>query len=173
MVATHCEVAVAADEDGLRLGDALDTEEATMRGPITVIILTGAVLILMIFAARADYWYGGQHFISPVGPRVYVPPKYGPQPWRYRPTPCCPDPQAVIGGIIGATLPELAARLPLPTMPPTASFDAVPPPHRGGDALDDVEPNPRGITRTEVEAVITDWCTSHGEAPLCQKLRVR
>jgi hypothetical protein len=39
------------------------------------------------------------------------------------------------------------------------------------DVFDDVEPSSRGITRGEVEAAIVDWCRSHGDAPLCKKLR--
>jgi hypothetical protein len=39
------------------------------------------------------------------------------------------------------------------------------------DVFDDVEPNSHGITRGEVEAAIVDWCRSHGDAPLCKKLR--
>jgi hypothetical protein len=49
------------------------------------------------------------------------------------------------------------------------------PPPAGGqpDALADVEPNARGITRQEVEAALVDWCGSHADAPLCAKLQAR
>jgi predicted exporter len=43
-------------------------------------------------------------------------------------------------------------------------------PAASADPLADVEPNPRGITRGEVEAAIADWCSTHMQAPLCQKL---
>jgi hypothetical protein len=46
-----------------------------------------------------------------------------------------------------------------------------PPPSPPADALADVEPNPRGITRAEVEAAIVDWCSTHMQAPLCVKLK--
>jgi hypothetical protein len=46
----------------------------------------------------------------------------------------------------------------------------APSPAASADALADIEPNPRGITRAEVEAAIADWCSSHMQAPLCQKL---
>jgi hypothetical protein len=44
----------------------------------------------------------------------------------------------------------------------------MPPP---GDPLAEIEPNPRGITRAEVEAALLDWCATHSDAPLCIKLR--
>ena len=47
----------------------------------------------------------------------------------------------------------------------TSSSPATP-----ADPLADIEPNPRGITRAEVEAAIADWCNTHMQAPLCQKL---
>jgi hypothetical protein len=46
----------------------------------------------------------------------------------------------------------------------------APPPAASADALTQIEPNPRGITRAEVEAAIADWCGTHIETPLCQKL---
>jgi hypothetical protein len=47
----------------------------------------------------------------------------------------------------------------------------LPPSAAPADPLADVEPNPHGITRAEVEAAIADWCSTHMQAPLCQKLR--
>ena len=52
-----------------------------------------------------------------------------------------------------------------------AAAPAEPPP--SGDVLAEIEGNSRGITREEVEAALTDWCASHGDAPLCRKLQVR
>jgi hypothetical protein len=46
----------------------------------------------------------------------------------------------------------------------------TPSPAAPADPLADIEPNPRGITRAEVEAAIADWCSTHMQAPLCQKL---
>jgi hypothetical protein len=71
----------------------------------------------------------------------------------------------IAGAIAGAAL----------TLIPRAAeamANRLPPPPAGGqgDALTDIEPNPRGITRAEVEAAIADWCTSHADAALCVKL---
>jgi hypothetical protein len=46
----------------------------------------------------------------------------------------------------------------------------TPSPAASADPLAEIEPNPRGITRAEVEAAIADWCGTHMQAPLCQKL---
>jgi hypothetical protein len=46
----------------------------------------------------------------------------------------------------------------------------APSPAASADHLAQIEPNPRGITRAEVEAAIADWCDTHMQAPLCQKL---
>jgi hypothetical protein len=61
---------------------------------------------------------------------------------------------------------RLCYRPPLPVYGPPSS------PPRRGDVLDDIEGNSRNITRSEVEAAISDWCRDHSEAPLCVKLRV-
>jgi hypothetical protein len=37
-----------------------------------------------------------------------------------------------------------------------------------GNVMDEIEPNPRGITRSEVEQAVAEW--SHMDAPLCKKL---
>jgi hypothetical protein len=91
---------------------------------------------------------------------------------------------AIAGALAGAALQliprateALIAKLPpaesaqLSTTPPVAAAqpDGSPP---SRDALDDIEGNSRGITRQEVEAALVDWCASHGDAPLCVKLRV-
>jgi hypothetical protein len=44
------------------------------------------------------------------------------------------------------------------------------PPAPSGNVMDDVEPNPRGITRSEVEQAVAEWCQAHMDAPLCKKL---
>jgi len=43
-----------------------------------------------------------------------------------------------------------------------------PPP--SGNVMDEIEPNPRGITRSEVEQAVAEWCQTHMDAPLCKKL---
>jgi hypothetical protein len=60
--------------------------------------------------------------------------------------------------------------------PPVAAV----PPHAelspGGDPLDaipDNSSNAHRITRAEVEAALTDWCASHGDAPLCRKMQAQ
>ena len=94
-----------------------------------------------------------------------------------------PDLVAAIGGalagaaleLIPRAMAALAARLPseAPAPPPppvvVAQSNRSPP---GNDVLDDIEGNPRGITRQEVEAALIDWCATHADAPLCVKLRV-
>jgi hypothetical protein len=97
----------------------------------------------------------------------------------------------------------LAARLPPPLVPPVAAPplapNAAPPPapdmspppvaavppsavppqaelSPGGDPLDaipDNSSNAHRITRAEVEAALTDWCASHGDAPLCRKMQAQ
>jgi hypothetical protein len=54
----------------------------------------------------------------------------------------------------------------LKPLPPPTDVRRVPPPN----VLDDVEPNPRGITRAEVEAAIADCCARSPEGELCKKL---
>jgi hypothetical protein len=39
-----------------------------------------------------------------------------------------------------------------------------------GNVMDEIEPNPRGITRSEVEQAVAEWCQAHMDAPLCKKL---
>src|SRR5215813_1513965 len=43
-----------------------------------------------------------------------------------------------------------------------------PPP--SGNVMDEIQPNPRGITRSEVEQAVAEWCQTHTDAPLCKKL---
>src|SRR5262249_24943549 len=44
------------------------------------------------------------------------------------------------------------------------------PPPASGNVMDEIEPNPRGITRSEVEQAVSEWCQTHMDAPLCKKL---
>lgn len=91
---------------------------------------------------------------------------------------------AIAGALVGAALQliprateALIAKLPpadstpLSTTPPVAAAQLNRSP-ASSDVLDEIEGNSRGITRQEVEAALVDWCASHGEAPLCVKLRV-
>jgi hypothetical protein len=110
---------------------------------------------------------------------------------------------AIAGALAGAALQliprateALAARLPpppaAPPLPPNAApppVAAVPPPAApppaapplaelppGGDPLDaipDNSANANRITRAEIEAALTDWCASHGDAPLCVKMQAQ
>jgi Cu/Ag efflux pump CusA len=41
------------------------------------------------------------------------------------------------------------------------------------DAIPDNSSNAHRITRAEVEAALTDWCASHGDAPLCRKMQAQ
>ena len=103
---------------------------------------------------------------------------------------------AIAGALAGAALQliprateALAARLPpppgAPPVPPVAAPPLAPnaappapdmPPSPGGDPLDaipDNSSNANRITRAEVEAALTDWCASHGDAPLCRKMQAQ
>ena len=68
---------------------------------------------------------------------------------------------------------------PVAAVPPPAVPPAVPPHAElspGGDPLDaipDNSSNAHRITRAEVEAALTDWCASHGDAPLCRKMQAQ
>jgi hypothetical protein len=104
---------------------------------------------------------------------------------RFHSTPQRPDLGAAIAGALAgaalqlipyateALIAKLAPPHPAPLSPaaPVAAAqpDGSPP---GNNVLDDIEGNSRGITRQEVEAALIDWCASHGDAPLCVKLRV-
>jgi hypothetical protein len=67
--------------------------------------------------------------------------------------------------------PPAAAASPTPAAAATKTPPAASPP--SDEVLADIEGNPRGVTREEVEAALVDWCASNGEAPLCRKLQVR
>ena len=103
-------------------------------------------------------------------PRYVPPPRYdSPDPRARRsvrsPARLGVDPKGRRGGFGGAARHRLRPPEPTPAMAPPAE-----PPN--GDVLDQIAGNPHGITRGEVEAALLDWCASHGEAPLCVKLRV-
>src|SRR5262249_26984882 len=44
-----------------------------------------------------------------------------------------------------------------------------PPP--SGNVMDEIEPNPRGITRSEVEQAVAEWCQTHADAAQQQTYR--
>jgi hypothetical protein len=75
--------------------------------------------------------------------------------------------------------PDMAPPPPVAAAPPPAAPPAMPPQAElspGGDPLDaipDNSSNANRITRAEVEAALTDWCASHGDAPLCRKLQAQ
>jgi hypothetical protein len=81
--------------------------------------------------------------------------------------------------IVAPPPPPNAAPPPVAAVPPPAAPPAVPPQAElapGGDPLDaipDNSSNANRITRAEVEAALTDWCASHGDAPLCRKLQAQ
>jgi hypothetical protein len=150
-----------------------------------------AACAAILTAAPAD---AGQYLVpGPGGPR-YAPPHgrgYVPSGYRgsyiapryYAPPQHRPDLGAAIAGALaGAALQlipraaeALAARLPPAPAPQPPAAAAAPPaaPPPADDVLAEIEGNSRGITRQEVEAALTDWCASHGDAPLCRKLQVR
>jgi hypothetical protein len=66
--------------------------------------------------------------------------------------------------------PPPVAAVPPSAVPPQAELSP------GGDPLDaipDNSSNAHRITRAEVEAALTDWCASHGDAPLCRKMQAQ
>ena len=70
--------------------------------------------------------------------------------------------------------PPPVAAVPPPAVPPAVPTHAELSP--GGDPLDaipDNSSNAHRITRAEVEAALTDWCASHGDAPLCRKMQAQ
>lgn len=156
----------------------------------TTLIVAGMLGVVAVAAEAGEFYApgpGGWRY-GPAYGHHYIPrhPWRGYAPRYVAPPPQQPDPGAIIAGAIaGAALqliPKAAAALeaklappaPPPPMPPTPAVAAVPPPEPpGGDVLDQIAGNPRGITRAEVEAALLDWCASHGEAPLCVKLRVQ
>ena len=87
-----------------------------------------------------------------------------------------PAPGATSATACGGKCTATAGRLPpVAAVPPPA----VPPPAElapGGDPLDaipDNSANANRITRAEIEAALTDWCASHGDAPLCVKMQAQ
>jgi hypothetical protein len=149
--------------------------------------LAAAAVMASMVTTEADAGpvvVGGYRYASPSGHgyirwdhrRAYVASRFY--------TPQQPDLGAAIAGALaGAALqliPRAAGALisklpPADSTPPpappvvAAQLDGSPP---SGDVLDDIEGNSRGITRQEVEAALVDWCATHGDAPLCVKLRV-
>jgi hypothetical protein len=125
------------------------------------------------------------------GYRHAPPYRHGYAPRNYRmgymaPRPYAPQQRPDLGAAIGGALAGAALQLIpratealLAKLPPGASAPATPPiaaaqpdsSPPSGDVLDDIQGNPRGITREEVEAALVDWCANHGDAPLCVKLQ--
>ena len=68
----------------------------------------------------------------------------------------CPPPMA------------LAGPMPVPPM-----LRARPRRNAPGNALDEIEPNQRGITRAEVSEALVEWCADNPERALCHKLERR
>jgi hypothetical protein len=101
---------------------------------------------------------------------------------RLPPPPAGPPPPPNAVPPVAPNAPPPAAAVPPPPAPPAVA--AVPPPAAPaapgdlppGDALDaipDNSANSNRITRAEIEAALTDWCASHGDAPLCVKLQAQ
>jgi hypothetical protein len=165
---------------------AASTAVVPMRTFATLIV-AGMLGVVAGEAGAGDFYApgpGGWRY-GPAYGHHYIPRHYwrGYAPRYVAPPPSQPDPGAVIAGAIaGAALqliPKAAAALeaklappPPPAPSPPVAAVAPPPEPPNGDVLDQVAGNPRGITRAEVEAALLDWCASHGEAPLCVKLRV-
>jgi hypothetical protein len=159
--------------------------------PMNTSLKSLAACAAILTAAPAD---AGQYLVPGPGGLRYAPPHgrgYVPSGYRrsyiapryYAPPQHRPDLGAAIAGALaGAALQlipraaeALAARLPPAPAPQPPAAAAAPPaaPPPADDVLAEIEGNSRGITRQEVEAALTDWCASHGDAPLCRKLQVR
>ena len=114
--------------------------------------------------------------VGPGGLR-YAPPGPGAYPPRDRlrgyvavqyQGPARPSGADIAAGILTAVVPLVLPQLRVvPVVPPAPS--SMPP----EGALAEIEPNPRGITRAEVEAALVDWCGQRPQAPLCIKLAAR
>ena len=146
--------------------------------PLSIALAAGVVGLVATQADAGQLRFegpGGYRHASPVirghvrNARVQVPRRrYAPAPQYHRLDPGA----AIAGALAGAALmlipraaEALAARLPPPR---PVAVPAAPP---VGNPLAEIEPNPRGITRAEVEAALVDWCATHADAPLCIKLR--
>jgi hypothetical protein len=157
---------------------------------ITSKLLATAAVVISMAATHAN---AGQFVVPGPGGYRYAPPYgRGYVPWNYRMGYMAPrfyaqqrpDLGAAIGGALAGAARQLIpratealiAKLPPgpqtpPAPPPAVATPPVKPPS-SGEVLNDIEGNSRGITRQEVEAALVDWCASHGDAPLCVKLRV-
>ena len=156
-----------------------------MRATSTLLAAASVMISLATTEAEAGQLVvGGYRYASPNGHgyvrwshrRGYVAPRFynTPQPSDLG--------AAVAGALAGAALQliprateALIAKLPpgdsTPLPPAVAAAQPEGSP-ASSDVLDDIEGNSRGITRQEVEAALVDWCATHGDAPLCVKLRV-
>jgi hypothetical protein len=136
--------------------------------------LAACIVVLAACEGRAgQYWVFG-----PGGPR-YAPPEAGPPRHvrrgavavQYQPG-GRPSGEEIAAGILTAVVPLVLPRLrvvPAGPPPPAAPAPVAAAPPQG--ALAEIEPNPLGITRAEVEAALVDWCGQRPDAPLCVKLR--
>ena len=148
--------------------------------PMKAVSLTAAACIvgLAAFEARAaEFWVvgsGGLRY-APPGPGGYAP-RHDPrgsvavQPHGAARPSGADIAAGILTAVVPLVLPQLRVVPAAPPMPsgvaPGQPMAAAPP----EGALAEIEPNPRGITRAEVEAALVDWCGQRPDAPLCIKL---
>ena len=148
----------------------------------TVALTVAACIVgLAAFEARAAEFHivgpGGLRY-APPGPRGYAPRHdlRGYVAVQHQGD-ARPSGAEIAAGILTAVVPLVLPHLRVvPAVPPPPSAappgpPMVAPPPDG--ALAEIEPNPRGITRAEVEAALVDWCGQRPEAALCLKLGAR
>lgn len=107
------------------------------------------------------------------------PPPAGPPPLPNAVPPVAPNAPPPVAAVPPPAAPPPMAAAPPPAAPPPAGLapgDLPPrdlPPGDALDAIPDNSANSNRITRAEIEAALTDWCASHGDAPLCVKLQAQ
>lgn len=97
------------------------------------------------------------------------PPPAGPPPLPNAVPPVAPNALPPAAAVPPPAAPPPLAAAPPPAAPPPADL----PPGDALDAIPDNSANSNRITRAEIEAALTDWCASHGDAPLCVKLKAQ
>jgi hypothetical protein len=97
------------------------------------------------------------------------PPPAGPPPLPNAVPPVAPNAPPPAAAVPPPAAPPPMAAVPPPAAPPPADL----PPGDALDAIPDNSANSNRITRAEIEAALTDWCASHGDAPLCVKLQAQ
>jgi len=97
------------------------------------------------------------------------PPPAGPPPLPNAVPPVAPNAPPPAAAVPPPAAPPPMAAAPSPAAPPPADL----PPGDALDAIPDNSANSNRITRAEIEAALTDWCASHGDAPLCVKLQAQ